>query len=90
MNEGDVAGLLRETMLVTLKLGGPVLAVALVVGMVMSLVQAVTQINEQTLSFVPKMIAICGCLMLAGPFMLATLGDYTRALFDRVVAVGGG
>lgn len=90
MNEGDVATVLRETMMITLKLGGPVLAVALVVGVVMSLVQAVTQINEQTLAFVPKVVAICGALLLAGPFMLAALNDYARAMFDRVVAVGVG
>ena len=90
MNEGDVASVMRETMLVTLKLGGPVLAVALVVGVVMSLVQAVTQINEQTLAFVPKVAAICGALILAGPFMQSALNDFTRALFDRVIAVGGG
>ncbi len=90
MNEGEIGGLLRETMLVTLKLGGPVLAVALVVGIVMSLVQAVTQINEPTLAFVPKVVAICGALMIAGPFMLGTLNDYMRMMFDRLIAVGGG
>lgn len=90
MNEGDIGFVLRETMIVTLKLGGPVLAVALVVGMVMSLVQAVTQINEQTLAFVPKMAAILGALMLGGSFMLAVLSDFTRAMFDRLITVGGG
>jgi flagellar biosynthetic protein FliQ len=90
VNEGDVAGLLRETMLVTMKLGGPMLAVALVIGVVMSLVQAVTQINEQTLALVPKIAAICAMLFLAGPFMLATLNDYSHAMFDRIIAVGSG
>jgi flagellar biosynthetic protein FliQ len=89
MNEGDVASVLRETLLVTLKLGGPVLAIALLVGMVMSVIQAVTQINEQTLAFVPKVAAICGTMILAGPFMLAALTDYMRMMFDRLVAVGG-
>jgi len=90
MNEGDVGGVLRETMLVTLRLGGPVLLVALVVGMVMSIVQAVTQISEPTLAFVPKVAGICAALVLAGPFMFGALNDYARAMFDRVVAVGGG
>jgi flagellar biosynthetic protein FliQ len=89
MNEGDVSAVMRETILVTLKLGGPVLLVALSVGVFMSLIQAVTQINEPTLAFVPKVVAICGALLLAGPFMVSTLGDFMRALFDRVVAVGG-
>jgi flagellar biosynthetic protein FliQ len=90
MQEADLSQLLRETMLVLLKLGGPVLAVGLVVGVVMSLVQAVTQIHEQTLAFIPKMAAIVATLMLAGPFMLATLRDYATNLFDRLIAVGGG
>lgn len=90
MNEADVANVLRETMMVTLRLGGPVLAVALAVGMVMSIVQAVTQINEPTLAFVPKAAGICAVLMLAGPFMFTVLNDYARAMFDRLVAVGGG
>jgi len=89
MNEGDVSAVMRETILVTLKLGGPVLLVALSVGAFMSLIQAVTQINEPTLAFVPKVVAICGAFLLAGPFMVSTLGDFMRALFDRVVAVGG-
>ena len=89
MNEGDVASVLRESLVVTLKLGGPVLAVALAVGMIMSLIQAVTQINEQTLAFVPKVVAVCGTLLLAGPFMHAALNDYMRAMFDRLIAVGG-
>lgn len=89
MQEGDVGGLLRDAMLVVLKLGGPPLAMALAVGLVMSLVQAVTQINEQTLAFVPKVLAIGMALLLLGPFMLVTLTDFTRLLFDRLIAVGG-
>jgi flagellar biosynthetic protein FliQ len=90
MHEVDVGALLRETLLVTLKLGGPALAVGLVIGVIMSLVQAVTQINEPTLSFVPKVAAICAAMVVAGPFMLGALRDYTHMMFDRVVAVGGG
>jgi len=61
----------------------------MVIGMVMSLVQAVTQINEATLAFVPKVAAIFGALLLAGPFMLASLSDFARAMFDRLITVGG-
>ncbi len=89
MDGGEIGGVLHEMMLVTLKLGGPVLLTALAVGVVMSLIQAVTQVNEATLAFVPKAVAIIGVLALAGPFMLATLGDYTQALIDRMVAIGG-
>lgn len=89
MTEGDVGQLLRETMVVVLKLGGPPLLVALGVGLVMSLLQAVTQINEQTLAFAPKAIALGAALLLLGSFMDTTLTDFTRVLFDRLVLVGG-
>jgi len=85
----DVSAMLRATMMVLLKLGGPPLGVALAVGMVMSLLQAVTQINEQTLAFVPKVLAIGATLMILGPFMMETLTDYSHLLFDRLVVVGG-
>lgn len=89
MNEGDVGGMLREALMVVLKLGGPPLMAALVVGLVMSLVQAVTQVHEQTVAFVPKMAAVIGALVVLGPFMQSTLADFTRMVFDRVVAAGG-
>lgn len=89
MTEGDIAVVLRDGMLVTLQLGGPLLAVALVVGLLVSLLQAITQINEATLAFVPKLIALALTLMLLGPFMYGALSSYARLLFDRMVAVGG-
>jgi flagellar biosynthetic protein FliQ len=89
MQEGDVGSLLREAMIVVLKLSGPPLAIALLVGLIMSLVQAVTQINEQTLAFVPKVLVIGGALLVLGPFMLTTLADFTHLLFDRLIAIGG-
>ena len=89
MPEQEVASALRETLLVMLKLGGPPLLVVLVVGLVISLLQAVTQIQEATLAFVPKLLVVGGLLALLGPFMVGTLSDYTRVLMDRVVAVGG-
>jgi flagellar biosynthetic protein FliQ len=81
--------MLRATMMVLLKLGGPPLGVALAVGIVMSLLQAVTQINEQTLAFVPKVMAIGATLVILGPFMTETLIDFSHLLFDRLVAIGG-
>ncbi|HEY8287869.1 MAG TPA: flagellar biosynthesis protein FliQ [Acetobacteraceae bacterium] len=89
MNETDIAALVRDGLLVMLKLGGPLLAVALIVGLAVSLIQAITQINEATLVFVPKLLALGLALMLLGPFMYATLAGYTEMLFDRMVAVGG-
>ncbi len=88
MGEQEVGALLREAVAVVLKLGGPPLLAALLVGLVMSLVQAVTQVHEQTVAFVPKMLAVVAALVLLGPFMLGTLADFARLLFDRLVAVG--
>jgi flagellar biosynthetic protein FliQ len=89
MTDMDLADLLRNGMMVMLKLSGPPLLVALVVGMVISLLQAITQIHEATLAFVPKALALGLALLLLGPFMLATLSGYTRLLFDRIIAIGG-
>jgi flagellar biosynthesis protein FliQ len=89
MNDTDLAALLRDAMLVMLKLGGPPLMVALVVGLVISLLQAITQIHEVTVAFVPKVLAIGLTLLLMGPFMLATLSSYAHLLFDRIITIGG-
>ncbi len=84
-----MAGALRETLWVVIKLGGPLLVAALVVGLVISLIQAVTQINEPTLVFVPKLLALFVSLALLGPFMVSTLDAYTQSLMGRLIAVGG-
>jgi flagellar biosynthetic protein FliQ len=90
MADAEVAAALRETLWVVLKLGGPPLVAALVVGLVVSLFQAVTQVNEATLVFLPKLLVLGGMLALLGPFMMATLGDFTHTLMDRLLTVGGG
>ena len=89
MNDADIAMLLRDGMLVMLKLAGPPLLATLVVGLLVALVQAITQINEATLAFVPKVLALGAALVLLGPFMVATLTSYTHLLLDGLVAVGG-
>jgi flagellar biosynthetic protein FliQ len=89
MDEGQVGEMLRQALLVMLKLAGPPLVLSLIVGLLIAMVQAVTQINESALTFVPKMLTVCGTLLLLGSFMMATLSDYTRLVFDRLVAIGG-
>ena len=84
-----MAGALRDTLWVVLKLGGPLLIAALLVGLVVSLLQAVTQINEPTLVFVPKLLVLFGSLALLGPFMVSTLDAYTHLLMGRMITVGG-
>lgn len=83
------AALIRDCMIVTLKLGGPILGVALIVGLVMSVIQAVTQINEAMLAFLPKLAAIGVALMFFGPYMLTTLINFSHEIFDHIVAIGG-
>jgi flagellar biosynthesis protein FliQ len=89
MHDVDTAALVRECMIVVLKLGGPVLGVALVVGLIVAVLQAVTQINEAMLTFLPKLAAIGFALLLFGPFMVTTLSNFTRTIFDRIIAIGG-
>ena len=89
MQDGDVATLLRDCMVVVLKVGGPPLLAALAIGLIMSLLQAVTQINEQTLAFVPKVLVIGVTLVVLGSFMMSTLAAFTLTVFDRMIAVGG-
>ncbi len=88
MGEQEVGALLREAVAVVLKLGGPPLLAGLAVGLVMSLVQAVTQVHEQTVAFVPKIVAVVATVLLLGPFMFSTLSDFARLVFDRIVEIG--
>jgi flagellar biosynthesis protein FliQ len=89
MDAADVAELMRVTFLVILKLSGPLLAVALVLGLLVAMIQAVTQINEATLVFIPKLIGIGATLLFLGVSMYGSLADFTRFLIDRMVATGG-
>jgi len=88
VNQADILDVAREALLVTLKLGAPVLVLALIAGLAISLLQALTQMQEMTLSFVPKILTILLSLFLFLPFMLATLSDFTRELMDRIAAGG--
>ncbi len=90
MSEIDVVQLGREGVWVAIRVGGPMLAAAMAVGLLVALFQALTQINEATLTFVPKIIAIAAVALLTAPFMVATLDGFARELFDRMIAVGLG
>jgi len=69
---------------VSLLLGAPMLVVALVVGLVVSIFQAATQINEATLSFIPKLLAVFAVMVIAGPWMIAQMVDYMTRLFSSI------
>jgi len=86
MNAQMVLTMGQEALLMLLMVSAPVLMVVLVVGLVVSLFQAVTQINEATLAFVPKLIAAVAVFALAGPWMLSTLVDYIRRTFEAIPA----
>lgn len=88
MNEGDLAAFARDALIVLLKLAGPVLVVGLVVGVIISMLQALTQINESTLVFIPKLLGICVTIGILGGFMMQTLGDYARSVFDQIIVLG--
>ncbi len=89
MTAADTGTALAEAMLVAIKMGGPPLVATLIVGVLVALFQAVTQINEATLAFLPKLLALGVTMTVLGSFMLATLVTYTQQLFDRMIAVGG-
>ena len=71
-----------------LKLAGPVLAVALVVGLTIGIIQAATSINEMTLSFVPKLVIVVASLALLSNFIMLQLTDYFAFVFDQITRIG--
>jgi len=84
MTVGDVVTVLREGILETIILAAPILLSALAIGLVVAILQAATSIQEQTLTFVPKLFVILGVLALLGGFMFTSLGQYTTQLFMRI------
>jgi flagellar biosynthetic protein FliQ len=89
MTPSTVIEIGRVAIEVTLLVATPMLLAALVTGLVVSIFQAATQINEMTLSFVPKLVAMFITLVLAGPWMLTILTDYMRRLFEAIPGMIG-
>jgi flagellar biosynthetic protein FliQ len=81
MSHTLIVDLARNAIMLALLIAGPMLAVALLVGLTVSVLQAVTQIQEQTLAFVPKLVAVCSVFLLALPWVLQLLVKYTAELF---------
>lgn len=88
MTATEVIEISRDAILVLLKIGVPVMLIALIVGLTVSLFQALTQIQEMTLAFVPKIIVIFISVLMLLPFMLTTLSTFTERLVDRIVSLG--
>lgn len=87
MTPDSVMTLGRQAMEVTLMVSAPLLLVALSIGLIVSIFQAATQINETTLSFIPKLIGIFVTLIIAGPWMLSILMDYMRQMFSSIATM---
>ena len=88
MNEIEVIDIARDTLWVLVLASAPVMLVALMVGLIISLFQALTQIQEMTLSFVPKILAVFVSLLVFMPFMSHTIGDFTEQIFNRISLIG--
>ena len=87
MTEQFAIDVAQKAFMIALQIGGPLLAVSLLVGMLVSVFQAVTQINEQSLSFVPKMLVIAGTLAMLGPWMAQTLISYMVSTFNSLATL---
>ncbi len=84
MTPESIISLARAAVETTLLVSAPLLLVALVVGLLISVFQAATQINEMTLSFIPKILGVFAVLIIAGPWLLSLIIDFTRTLFQNI------
>ena len=84
MDTSSVIDLAREAMWITLLVSAPLLAVVLIIGVVIGIIQAATSINEMTLSFIPKLIGLAGVIVLCGNWQITVLVDYARSIFLRI------
>ncbi|MDR3587769.1 MAG: flagellar biosynthesis protein FliQ [Desulfosporosinus sp.] len=89
MSQNQVVYMAREAIGAVFLVGGPILGVSLLVGLLVSIFQAMTQIQEQTLSFIPKVVAVVAVLLILGPWMLSVLTAYTTNLLTQLATFGG-
>ncbi|MBN2652332.1 MAG: flagellar biosynthesis protein FliQ [Spirochaetales bacterium] len=90
MSEGEAIAMFRGAIIQMLIIAAPILMVGLFVGLIISIFQATTSIQEQTLTFVPKIAAIMIVLILLAPWVFSNMGDYTTILFEKISRYGGG
>lgn len=81
MSQGEVMGIFTQTLITAAKISGPLLLISIVLGLIIAIFQAATQIHEQTLSFVPKVLAITLLLIGLGSWMMTTLIEFTKYVF---------
>ncbi len=89
MTPEGVMAMGRQAMEVTLMVSAPMLITVLAIGLIVSIFQAATQINESTLSFIPKLIGVFAVLVIVGPWMLTVLTDYMRLIFTSLPMMAG-
>lgn len=87
MTDTFLISIAKESILTALKVAAPVLIVSMLIGLIISILQAVTQIQEQTLTFVPKMIAIVIVFLILGPWMVKTLVKFTEYMINSIIYV---
>ena len=88
MTEEDLLRFARESIFLLLEVSLPILLISLVVGLLIALFQALTQIQEVTLTFVPKIVAVFLSLLLLLPFMMRNMFDFMQSIADRIIALG--
>ncbi|MGV3024316.1 flagellar biosynthesis protein FliQ [Clostridium thermobutyricum] len=87
MTENFVIGIVSDAIKTAFKIAGPILIVAMVVGLLISILQATTQIQEQTLTFVPKLLAVAAVGLFLGSFMLHTMVGFTERIFEMIIKI---
>lgn len=88
MNEVTIVEVGREALFVILKTAGPIMLSGLIIGLIIALFQALTTIQEMTLTFVPKILVIFVAIIVFLPFMMTTVVEFAQRLFDRMIALG--
>ena len=89
MTDGVVVSLAQDALMTALLVSAPILVVSLAIGLVISVFQAMTQINEVTLTFVPKILGVFAVAAVLGPWMVGTMVDYTTRLFTSLPQIAG-
>ena len=84
MSQDAVLEIFHDALMLALLLCGPMLVISIIVGLVISIIQAATQVHEQTITFVPKLIAIALILLVTGPWMMNQMNEFTVKLFDLI------
>lgn len=85
MSAGDVINIFHEALVLALKLAGPILIASILIGLVVAIFQAATQIHEQTLTFVPKLLVIAIILLVCGSWMITNLNEFFEMIFKRIM-----